>query len=77
MTEKEAIEMLYTLVEKNVLPSHYDGSYEEAFDIVINLIEQKDNKINKVKNKLREVQDYNLNWKDEMVFKFVMEILEE
>lgn len=46
MSEKEAKEMLYTLVANNCRGNdEYLGSYEQAFDIIIDLLEQKDNRI--------------------------------
>lgn len=55
MNEKEAKEMLYTLVANNCRGNdEYIGSYEQAFDIIINLLEQKDNRIDELEKALIE-----------------------
>ena len=56
MNEKEAKEMLYTLVANNCRGNdEYTGSYEQAFDIIIDLLEQKDNRIDELEKALIDV----------------------
>lgn len=69
--DKEALQTVLKLLEQK------DKRIDELEKALVEEDLKHRDKINKIKNKLREVQDYNLNWKDEMVFKFVMEILEE
>lgn len=53
MNEKEAKEMLYTLVANNCRGNdEYTGSYEQAFDIIIDLLEQKNNRIDELEKAL-------------------------